>query len=195
MEQGVSSIDVGVVNPLVQSFLLEHPKHRYSVPFADRSNYARFEDYVSLAVERLTDEQLLDFRTRFTFLKRDVSVKTMLLRMNLEFWDKDNYFTERAECSKEPFGLLSSDFSTILSLDVESKIVLAEKKASVQTYHYYSTNVIFAGSIGEVICQMPPQFLEKTNDNSYYIVIEDGISFGTLDDMHVRTLTLYEQKK
>jgi hypothetical protein len=195
MEQGASSIDMSIVNPLVQSFLFWHPKHRYSVPFADRSNYARFEDYVSLAVERLTDEQLLDFQTRFTFLKRDVSIKTMLLRMNLVRWTKNSYFTERSKCSKEPFGLLSSDFSTILSLDVESKIVLAEKKASFQTYYYYNTNVLFAGVIGEVICQIPPQFLEKTNDNSYYIVMEDEVSFGTLDDMHVRTLTLYEQKK
>jgi hypothetical protein len=183
-------------NPLVKSFLSEHPRHRYNVPFEDREKYPRFEDYVMLALDRVTDAQIMDLKTRFTFCERDSGVKTDLKSINLNRWTKHSYFTSRTGCSQTLFGSLSPDSSSILTLGTEyPPLVLAEKKVSVQTYHYYDAPVCFAGVIGEVICQLPLQFLEKTNDASYYILVENGASFADLDDMHVVTLTLYEQKQ
>lgn len=181
-------------NPLVQSFLLEHPKHRYSVPFIDREKYPRLQDYLELAVERLSDETMMDFRTRFTFCEHPEKNHEIVMTRDLLDWGKYNYFSKRTSCDMTPLGIMSKDSSEIIiSGDgVECK-TLAKKIARVQTYHYYNASVMFAGVIGEVVCQLPTECFEKNNDRSYYIFKECGIVFGKLDDMHVATLSVYER--
>ena len=180
------------MNPLVRSFLLEHPKHRYSVPFIDREKYPRLQDYLESAVERLSDEQMTDFKTRFTFCEYFEKNRELVMTMNLLDWGKHNYFTKRTSCGTIPLGIMSEDSSEIVSIDGVERKTLAKKIASVQTYHYYNAPVMFAGVIGEVICQLPTECFGKNNDRSYYIFKEPDVVFGKLDDMHVTTLSVYE---
>ena len=70
---------------------------------------------------------------------------------------------------------------------------LAEKVGSIRTHHYFNASSMFAGVIGELICQLPPQFKMPLCNDSYYIIQNGSVGFSEDGNTHCVTLDIYQR--
>ena len=159
------------VNTLEQTFFREHfgninvtkefikdiaDKERYDMSNKVRT-WKKFEDYFEPIYDSVTDEEFIDFRTRFTYCK----IEQNNVYEYEPFKSPKNQFT-RGE-PKDKLGTIKDDI--IYSLDNKP---IACKVGGLKAYHYYNIPFMFAGIPTEIICQLPK---DLKNDKSYYFTL------------------------
>jgi len=114
----------------------------------------------------VSDEDLIDFKTRFeyVFVEEDNKVSHSICNN----FGKQNYFGKRGVVKGAPLGTLQSG-SKIVSND---GIIVAVAEYQLTTIHYYNAPVFFAGTYGELVAQLPKEL--KIGNKPFYYFIKPG---------------------
>ncbi len=121
-----------------------------------------FSDFLKSEWEKVTEPELIDFLTRFNYIKIDGGVIYNTTGGNTTL---RSYFNRVDKAEQLGRLVMRGERSEACILNEDGKII-AKYVGSLSTYHEYNTCVLFAGIIGEVICQLPPEI--KNSDNTFY---------------------------
>lgn len=151
----------------------------------------------------LTDIDQVDFTTRFTFIKlcknssKDVDFNTVTLKSKNSYITRNNVYAKLGRYSDMKTKCYDKDgtvnhphrFKVLYNNDDK---VIAKEIGYIQTYHYYNTNCMFAGTIGEIIVQLPLTL--RHSDRLYYYTFDsDNIGFSSNGgEYHLIKVTFFE---
>jgi hypothetical protein len=144
------------------------------------SLYMRFDYLLNTALRSVSDQQFSDFCDRFTFLRKR----------------NDSILVETGKPTTPTTGFTRTDNNesvpTLLLdgydiLNSTGEIAMASYVGSFNSFHLYSCQVLFCGVVAEIICQMPPSYLNSSAKYYYtYDFIEERY------ESHYVRINLYE---
>jgi hypothetical protein len=151
------------------------------------------ESSLEKAVERVTQEQLNDFATRFTVCPTDKDSVTGTVRLyehRLEKYGALNYFGKRAGGEKVELGRVADRHL----VGIDKDVILGTEVGTIHTYHYFNADSIFAGVIGELVAQLPPSIVNDTGSHYYVLYCRQQIAFSRCGGMHVIDVTFFRNQ-
>ena len=129
-----------------------------------------FSDTLDKLYNEITDEQFIDFRTRFTYFK----IKDNKVLKSEIFSSKLVQFTRGGKDYFEEIGIVDNNE---IILNDKMKMI---KVGSLYAYHYYNVPFWLACIPTEIICQLNKELLNS--DKEYYFNYEldkdDYLRFG-----------------
>jgi len=158
----------------------------YNSLLLNKSIYNFTDDDLDNALKALNNNDLIDFKTRFTICDIDPDSRKVYKR-DISDSSLFSYFSKRSDRPTLEIGIID-DTSIILNGNPAKKL---NKIGTIENYHYYNCHPVFAGVIGELISQLPKCL--KESDKPYYITYKiNGFTFGKNTEFHVTNITYYE---
>jgi hypothetical protein len=145
------------------------------------------EQEVLDACDKVEDKDLEAFNTRLIMCEtteNTVIDETLIYIHILPKLGKNNYFGKRANGEKKYLGTVKEK-----GIYDPANNLIAQYVSSIDTLHYYNTNCMFAGVLGELYSQMPQKIKEDTK--TYYISFNNNIGFYNC--MHIIKVHFYEK--
>lgn len=142
-----------------------------------------FNNELFQLAENISETELIDFNTRFDYL---ITEKDELYTVKNKPKQCTNYFGVRGNTKDKLFGKPEPDSSYIIN---NGKIV-AKLVYTMTTYHWFNADTIFAGTVGEIISQLPT--LLKKSDKPFYYT-SDSVGHTWTPDCHYAKINFYEK--